>query len=123
VWASYSLLTVLRIFQPLKMMPLVLLESTYKSIWLAVVAYPLWSRDQLMGSPAEDMTYAFLWVLLPIVAMPWKYAFTTYVRGRQAEAPTGPTPAAGQRQPRRMPNPRSTDVGHGVPVWQRSNAL
>ena len=99
VWASYSLLAVLGIFHPLRMLPLVLLEITYKSIWLAVVAYPLWSRDELRGSPAEDMTYAFLWVLLPIVAMPWKYAFTTYVTGRRVSrtsphAGSGPTTAA-----------------------------
>ncbi len=95
VWASYSLLAVLGIFHPLKMLPLVLLEITYKSIWLAVVAYPLWSRGELMGSPAEDMTYAFLWVLLPIVAMPWKYAFNTYVRGPRTEARTSPHAGSG----------------------------
>jgi hypothetical protein len=35
-----------------------------------MVAYPLWSSQQLVGSPAEEMTYAFLWVILPIIAMP-----------------------------------------------------
>jgi hypothetical protein len=40
---------------------------------------PLWSTHQLAGSPTEEMTYAFAWVILPIVAMPWAYAFRTYV--------------------------------------------
>jgi hypothetical protein len=54
-------------------------EIFYKIIWLVIVAYPLWSTNQLKGSPAEEMTHAFLWVVLPIVAMPWAYAFRTYV--------------------------------------------
>ncbi|HLO30226.1 MAG TPA: hypothetical protein VK249_13870, partial [Anaerolineales bacterium] len=79
VWASYSVLSLIGIIQPLKMLPIVLLEILYKGLWLILVAYPLWSTNQLIGSPAEKMTYTFLWVILPIIAMPWKYAFETYI--------------------------------------------
>jgi hypothetical protein len=61
------------------MLPLVLIEILYKVLRLLLVAYPLWTTNQLIGSPAEKMTYAFLWVALPIIAMPWKYAFATYI--------------------------------------------
>jgi hypothetical protein len=37
------------------------------------MTYPLWSTNQLAGSPAEQMTRAFLRVPLSIVAMPWAY--------------------------------------------------
>jgi hypothetical protein len=47
-------------------------------LWLMVVAYPLWSAGTLVGSSAEGTTSAFLWVLLPIVAVPWGYVFGTY---------------------------------------------
>jgi hypothetical protein len=83
VWASFSVFAVLGMVRPLKILPLVLLEIAYKVLWLILVAYPLWSTDRLAGSPAEERTYAFLWVVLPIVAMPWKYAFEHYVRGRK----------------------------------------
>ena len=83
MWATYSLLSILGIFYPLKMLPLVLFEIIYKILWLIIVAYPLWSADRLAGSPAEEMTKAFLWVVLPIVAMPWKYAFDKYVLNRK----------------------------------------
>lgn len=85
MWASYSLLSLLGIFRPLKMLPLVLFEIIYKLVWLVIVAYPLWSTNQLASSPARGMTNAFLWVVLPIVAMPWKYAFDKYVLGRTWE--------------------------------------
>jgi hypothetical protein len=61
------------------MLPLVMLEILYKTIWLILVAYPLWMSNQLAGSPAEGMTFVFALVPLPIIAMPWKYAFRKYV--------------------------------------------
>lgn len=79
MWAAYSVLAIFGLFQPLRWLPLVLFEIFYKVIWLVIVAYPLWSTNQLAGSPAEDMTHAFLWVILPIVAVPWGYAFRTYL--------------------------------------------
>lgn len=79
VWASYSALSVLGIIHPLKMLPLVLLEISYKVLWLIIVAYPLWSTNQLIGSPVQEMTYEFLWVALAIAAMPLKYAFKNYI--------------------------------------------
>jgi hypothetical protein len=83
MWAAYSLLSLIGIFYPLKMIPLVMFEIIYKIIWLIIVAYPLWAANRLAGSPAEEMTYAFLWVVLPIVAMPWKYALDTYILNRK----------------------------------------
>lgn len=68
------------------MLPLVVFEIVHKLVWLMVVAYPLWSADQLAGSPAEGMTNAFLWVVLPIVAMPWKHALDKYFLSRRASA-------------------------------------
>ena len=79
IWASYSVLAVLGIIHPLKMLPVLLLEVLYKGFWLILVAYPLYMSEQLAGSPAEGMTYAFLWVVLPILAIPWKYTFQKYV--------------------------------------------
>jgi len=79
MWAAYSVLSIFALFNPLKWLPIVMFEIVYKIIWLVIVAYPLWSTNRLAGSPAEEMTYAFVWVILPIVAMPWAYAFRTYV--------------------------------------------
>ncbi len=78
-WAAFSLLAILGVLHPLKMLPIVMLEILYKVIWLVLVAYPLWLTDQLAGSEAQGMTEAFLWVVLPIVAMPWRYFVRTFV--------------------------------------------
>jgi hypothetical protein len=78
MWAAFATLAGLGIIRPLKMLPILLLEIFYKLLWLAVVAYPLWSNGTLEGSAAEGMTSAFLWVALPIIAVPWGYVFATY---------------------------------------------
>lgn len=79
VWAAFATLAGLGIFRPLKMLPILLLEIFYKVLWLTVVAYPLWSTGTLAGSAAEGTTSAFLWVILPIIAVPWGYVFVNYM--------------------------------------------
>lgn len=79
VWSAFATLAGVGIIRPLKMLPILLLEIFYKVLWLIVVAYPLWSTNTRAGSPAEGMTSAFLWVLSPIVAVPWWYVFETYI--------------------------------------------
>ena len=79
VWTAFATLAGLGIIRPLKMLPILLLEIFYKVLWLILVAYPLWSAGTLEGSSAASTTSAFLWVILPIVAVPWVYAIETYI--------------------------------------------
>lgn len=81
VWAGFASLSLLGLLRPVKMIPLLLLEVFYKVLWLLLVAYPLWKVGKLAGSPAAGMTYAFLPVVLAIVAVPWGYVFKHYVVG------------------------------------------
>jgi hypothetical protein len=95
VWTAFATLAVLGIFRPLKMLPIVLLEIFYKVLWLVIVAYPLWAKGALWGSPAESVAIPFFWVVLPIIAVPWGYVFVNYVyRPGNKGAPTVPTAAS-----------------------------
>ena len=87
MWASSSTLSLIGIFRPLRMLPLVLFEIGYKSIWLIAVAWPLWSANRLAGTAAEEMTYAFLPVIGPILMVPWGYVFRTYVWSSASRTP------------------------------------
>ena len=83
MFASYSLLSILGVFRPLKMLPIVVFVVLYKSVWLLFVAYPLWAAGNLAGSPAEEMARVFMWVPLAIVVVPWKYVLDKYVLNRK----------------------------------------
>lgn len=79
VWAAYATLGVLGLIHPLKMLPIFIFMIFYKSLWLIIVAYPLWREGTLAGSPAEEMTKAFMGVPLAMIAVPWIYFFKNYV--------------------------------------------
>ena len=79
VWTAFATLAGLGILRPLKMLPIILLEIFYKTLWLILVAYPLWSVGKLAGSPAEGTANIFVWVIFPVVAVPWGYVYSTYV--------------------------------------------
>lgn len=80
MFASYATLSILGVFQPLKMLPIMLFMVVYKTLWLLVVAHPLWSQDRLDGSPAEGMARIFLGVPIGYVAIPWRHVVNTYLR-------------------------------------------
>ena len=80
LWTAFATLAGLGLLRPLAMIPILWLEIFYKLLWLGLVTYPLWKSGELDGSPAASTTYAFAWVLLPIIAMPWAYPFKQYMR-------------------------------------------
>ncbi len=79
VWAAFSVLAIIGLFHPLRMLPIVLLEITYKNIWLVIVGFPLLAAGTLDGR-AEEMMFSFGLVVLPIVATPWGYVLRTHLR-------------------------------------------
>ena len=87
VWAAFATLAGLGIIRPLKMLPILLLEVFYKVLWLIIVAYPLWTAGKLVGSSVEEETSSFLWVLLPIIAIPWGYVFVNYIYRPRSRTP------------------------------------
>jgi len=84
LWLGYGAISWIGIIKPLKMLPIVLLEIVYKTAWLIIVAYPLWTKNELVGSPVEGTTNVYMLVILPIVAMPWPYFFRTYIMPKRA---------------------------------------
>ena len=78
-WAAYSTLSLFGIYNTLKMLPIMLFMVFYKGLWLIVVAYPLWKTNALKGSSAEELTSIFIWVIIPLIFIPWKYFFRTFI--------------------------------------------
>ena len=79
-WAAYPTLSVLGLLHPLRMLPIILFVILYKTLWLAVVAYPLWRAGTLASSPANEMAHVFIWIFVLIAVVPWRYVWRTFVR-------------------------------------------
>ena len=94
-WAAYPTLSVLGLIHPLRMLPIILFVIFYKTLWLAVVAYPLWHAGTLASSPANEMAHVFIWIFVLIAVVPWGYVWRTFVRWPNAAASASPKPAYG----------------------------
>ncbi|MBD0380916.1 hypothetical protein [Paenibacillus sedimenti] len=77
--AAFSALSVLGLRYPLQMLPLLLWELVWKSIWLIVVAVPLWSTGQMDESTRAIASDCLVVVIVPFV-IPWRYVFKHYVK-------------------------------------------
>ena len=59
--------------------PLLLWELVWKSIWLIVVALPLWSAGQMDESTLAMASACLMVVIVPFV-IPWRFVFEHYVK-------------------------------------------
>lgn len=78
---ALSLLAVLGVRHPLRMLPLLLFELAWKVIWVAVIGLPLWSAGQLDAATRDTWHSCLLGVALMPLVIPWKYAWRQYARG------------------------------------------
>jgi hypothetical protein len=79
-WAAFSVLAILGFIHPLKMIPLLLAQISYKLIWLIIVALPLWSANHLTGSPAQTLAEInFKSIIVDLLVIPWPYVFKNYI--------------------------------------------
>lgn len=69
---ALTLLAVIGILQPLKMLPLLFWEIAWKAIWLIAVALPAW-RTGTMDADTAELAFQIIWVVLLIPVIPWGY--------------------------------------------------
>ena len=81
VWAAFTIFAFIGVFRTVKMIPILLLEITYKCIWLILVALPLHLEGNLSDATTNGMIFPFLFVILPIVFVPWGYVINKYIVG------------------------------------------
>jgi len=75
---AMSVLALLGVRYPLRMLPILLFEVVWKALWLGIVALPLWSDGRLDGATREQAG-AVLWAIIVVAVIPWRYAFAQYV--------------------------------------------
>ena len=75
---AMSVLVLLGLRYPLRMLPILLFEVAWKLTWLGVVALPLWSEDKLDAATREQAG-AVLWVVIIIAVVPWRHVLAQYV--------------------------------------------
>ena len=75
-WAALAALAGLGLRYPLKMLPLLLLQLLYKSIWVIAVALPLWSTFRSI----ELTRVMYMGAVVDLIVIPWPYVLANYVK-------------------------------------------
>jgi hypothetical protein len=65
---------------PLEMLPLLMFEFAWKSIWTVAYGLPQWSTSELPPTFAEDAFNIGLGVILMPLVIPWRYVYRHYVK-------------------------------------------
>lgn len=66
---------------PLKMLPLLFWEVTWKATWLIAMALPAWQNHN-MDADTWDTTFACLISVIFLFIMPWDYVWRNFVTAR-----------------------------------------
>jgi hypothetical protein len=78
--AALTLLSAIGVRYPLQMLPLMLFEFAWKTIWSVAVLLPAWQAGPLDADMRENAFAIVLGVVLCPLIIPWSYAWANYVR-------------------------------------------
>lgn len=78
---AISILALLGLRYPLRMLPLLLFEIAWKGLWVGVVATPKMMSGQMDDATASTFT-ACLLVVIFLIVIPWRYVGATFIRAR-----------------------------------------
>lgn len=76
--ATIGLLAVLGLRYPLQMIPLLLVELSWKVIWLTAFALPRW-LDGTLDAAMRTSVFETSFGLVLLVVIPWRYVWANYV--------------------------------------------
>jgi hypothetical protein len=82
--AAFSLLCALGIRYPIQMLPVLLWELLWKSMWLLLIALPRWMDGSMDSLTSQAVIDCLVGVVLVPLALPWRYVVANYLK-RPAE--------------------------------------
>lgn len=77
------LVSILGLLSPLRLLPILIFEVTFKLIWSLSVALPLWLTGQFTPA-AGDMLFACAFAIPFVFIIPWGYVWSNIVRTAEA---------------------------------------
>jgi hypothetical protein len=84
VWLAFGLLSILGLKSPLKFVPILLLQLTYKSVWFIGVVFPLLISGQFPNYAILHVVIMASYIIGDLIAIPFSYLFS-----KQSVADTG----------------------------------
>jgi hypothetical protein len=80
VLAAVGLFALVGLRYPLRMLPLLIFEALWKTIWLVAFALPLWRAGTMDATTAKNAMECLVGAGLVLLVTPWGYVYQNYVR-------------------------------------------
>lgn len=80
ILGAFSLLALLGLRYPLQMLPLLLIELLWKSIWMIAYAFPAWQQPGWDAYAQSVFIACISGVVLTPLVVPWNYVMQRYVK-------------------------------------------
>jgi hypothetical protein len=80
ILAGFALLVALGIRYPLKMLPLLLFELLWKSVWVLAFGLPILLSGRLDPNTAETLLACLMGIVLVPLVTPWGYVLKHYLK-------------------------------------------
>jgi hypothetical protein len=77
---AVSVLALLGLRYPLRMIPLLMFELVWKTIWLAAFALPAWMEHRMTPSISQSVIDCGAGLVILPLALPWGYLWREYVK-------------------------------------------
>ncbi len=78
-FGALTLLSLLGVRYPVRMLPLMIFELAWKLIWTLVVWLPLWLAHSIDADTADNAISISLGVVVVPLVLPWGYVWKNYV--------------------------------------------
>jgi hypothetical protein len=78
--AALSVLMAFGIRYPLQMLPLLLFELLWKTIWLTAIALPLWQAGRIDPETMQSVRECLVGIVVCPLVIPWGYVWANYVK-------------------------------------------
>ena len=79
ILGAVSLVAVVGLRYPLKMLPLLFFELIWKTIWILAIGLPLQTAGQLDAATRETWNACLMGLVLFPLVIPWRYVWAKYV--------------------------------------------
>lgn len=76
---AMTVLSLLGVRYPLQMLPVLLFELTWKTMWVIFYAIPAWITTGLDAYAADVLFACVIGIVLTPIAIPWRYVIARYV--------------------------------------------
>ncbi len=78
--AALTLLCLLGIRYPVQMLPLLIFEFTWKTIWILAIALPAWLGNAMSPEMRQTAFECLLGVIICPIVIPWGYVWANFVK-------------------------------------------